>query len=156
MIVLSTALLKAIIDAAEAAYPHECCGLLVGREVAASTLFVTGVEPSPNVSGEGGHDRFEIDPGLRFTLMRRLAGGPNRLIGHYHSHPDHPAQPSVHDLDMAFEPDLVWLIISVIAGQAVHITAHVLDAEGRQFRAIELRTADWKPYGIRAQENPQG
>lgn len=146
MILIPAPLLKVVVDAAEAAYPGECCGLLVGRTDAAASVVVTRVEPSPNRSQGSGYDSFEVDPELRFRVMRDLEGTPHRIIGHYHSHPDHPAQPSRRDLESAWEPDLVWLITSVVAGQAVQTTAHAVDADGRQFREIGLRTTDWQLY----------
>lgn len=154
MILLSRADLKTIADAAEAAYPRECCGLLVGRREGADAVVVTRVCPSPNVTEEDARSSFEVSPQLRFDLMRELGEGPERVVGHYHSHPDHPAQPSVRDLERAWEPDLVWLITAVLGGQAIHTAAHVLDAEGRQFREVPLRTLDWQPYPSRPVPGP--
>jgi len=152
VIFVSRAHLKRIADAAEAAYPGECCGLLVGRQRANGDLEVTRLAPSPNLAAAaaGRRDRFEVDPALRLRLQRELEGGEERLIGLYHSHPDHSAQPSVHDLESVWEPEFVWLIAAVEEGQVVHITAHVLDPCGRQFRPIELRSTDWEPYPVRA------
>ena len=39
-----------------------------------------------------------------------------QLLGFYHSHPDHPAEPSQFDLDHAW-PNLSYLIVSVRQGQ---------------------------------------
>ena len=149
MIFLERSHLKAIADAAEAAYPKEACGLLVGRAEPAGDIVVTRVVASANVAEGGGHDRFEVDPRVRLEVMRGLEDQPGCLVGHYHSHPDHPAQPSPRDLDVAWEPELVWLITAVVDGQAIHTTAHVLDPEGRQFHEIGLRTVDWQPYPVR-------
>ena len=159
MIFVTRGQLKEIADAAEAAYPGECCGLLVGRDRGMGELEVTRVVPSPNLAGgqagEGGRrDRFEVDPEIRLRLQRDLEGGPERIIGLYHSHPDHSAQPSAHDLDSIWEPEFVWLITAVEGGQAVHTTAHVADPEGRQFRQIGLRTTDWEPYPVRRPAAP--
>lgn len=155
MILVPRPLLKTVVDAAEAAYPDECCGLLAGYVEAPDTVVVTRVEVSQNVSDEDTTERFLVDPQLQFDLMRALEGGPERIVGHFHSHPDQAAQPSVRDLERAWEPDLVWLIVAVLDGQAIHTTAHVLDAEGRQFREILLRTPDWLPYAVRADEDRQ-
>ena len=149
MIFLPRVLLKQIVDAAEAAHPRECCGLLVGHTRPPADLEVMRVVPSPNVVEVDAHKRFEVSPQLRFELMRELADGPERLIGLYHSHPGEPAQPSEHDLAVAWEPDLVWLITAVMDGQAIHTTAHALDPEGRQFHPLGLRTTDWAPYPSR-------
>lgn len=140
MISLSLALLHQIEAAAEAAYPAECCGLLVGRGEARGDLTVTAVEPSPNMTGENAARRFEVSPQVRFDVMRALEGGPERIIGHYHSHPDHAAEPSAHDLELAWEPDLVWLITSVMDGRAAKTTAHQPNAEATRFEKLILRT----------------
>lgn len=135
MLHLPAALLKRIVDAAEAAYPGECCGLLAGTGT--RTITVTRVVPSANLAQ--GNDRFEVDPVVRLRLMRELGDGPERLVGHYHSHPDHPAEPSATDLAMAFEPDLVWLITAVAQGQALHTAAHRLAPAGGRFRPVPLK-----------------
>ena len=70
--------------------------------------------------------------------MRDLEGTPERMVGHYHSHPDHPAKPSDTDIGMAFEPELVWLITAVINGTAGRTRAWRLDRETRATRPIEL------------------
>ena len=139
MIILAAADLDAIAAAAEAAYPHECCGLLAGRTAAPDALRVTRVVPSRNVAEQRRHDRFEVDPQVRFDLMRALAGSDERLIGHYHSHPDHPAVPSATDRAMAHEPDLIWLITAVAAGRATATRAWRPVCEDCGFREIPIR-----------------
>ena len=143
-VVIAPADLRAIVDAAEAAYPDECCGLLVGRDDDAGEIVVTVVEPSVNLAAGDHADSFEVDPQLRFDVMRRLseknAKGhrAERIVGHYHSHPDHPAEPSARDLEMAYEPDLVWVIVAVNEGHATEMRAHRLDEAAVRFREIEL------------------
>ena len=144
MIGLPRPLLRRIRAAAEEAYPAECCGLLIGRRDAGGSVDVTAIEPSPNVAAHG-HDRFEVDPRVRLDVMRALEGGPEAIIGHYHSHPDHPAEPSARDLEMAFEPDLVWVIAAVEGGRATEVRAHVLDASGNRFRELEVRAQERRP-----------
>jgi proteasome lid subunit RPN8/RPN11 len=166
MIIVGRDHLRQIADAAEAAYPRECCGLLSGRSRANGDIEVVRVHPSANLGKSP--ERFEIDPRLWVDLSRALGKGPTRVVGLYHSHPDHPAQPSAIDLEAAWGEDLVWVIVSVTGaaadaaqpaprGQAVHVTAHILDHGGRQFRPVELRTDDWHPYPARdLPEPPRG
>ena len=116
-------------SAAEAAYPGECCGILVGRS-GGGDFTVTGVEPSANVAPTGAPDRFEVDPTLHFRLLRGLRGGADAIIGHYHSHPDHEAEPSAADRARAYEPEMVWLITAVAAGKAGASRAFVIGAHG--------------------------
>ncbi len=134
---LSTAHRTALRDHALAAYPKECCGLLIGRdgegEGAATTtgaLLVTKVLPSVNQDPAGGARAFEVDPELILTWHKRLRGTPERIVGHYHSHPDEPARPSATDLERAWEPGMIWLIVGVGRGLA-EIAAFQYQEEGR-------------------------
>jgi proteasome lid subunit RPN8/RPN11 len=144
--------LKQVVDAAEGAYPRECCGLLAGRARADNDLEVRAVHPSANLDSSGRADRFEVDSELFIDLNRDLRGTNDRVIGVYHSHCDHRAQPSQTDLELAWEPDLIWLIVAVEDGQAVHSTAHAIDPDGRRFHDFGLRTDDWTAYPVRADE----
>ncbi len=139
--------LRELVAAAEAAYPEEACGLLVGVAEASRQWRVARVAPSPNLAADQ-HHRFEIDPKLRLDLHRTLRGGPHRVIGLYHSHPDESARPSAADLEQAWEPELVWVITSVLDCEAVLTTGHVLvhDGETTRFEEISVRTTDWGPY----------
>ncbi|MFC1673659.1 Mov34/MPN/PAD-1 family protein [Pseudomonadota bacterium] len=138
MILLPSHLLDDINAQAVRSYPRESCGLLVGREDSAGTVSVSRIVPSENMVIGDGHDRFEIDPKVRFDLMRELDGGTETIIGHYHSHPDHPPQPSPTDIDMAFEPEFVWLITQVSATHAGNTRAWRLNRDERSSQEIEL------------------
>ncbi len=146
MINVSARLMDQIIQAAEDAYPNECCGLLAGHGDLDGKVTITRVQLSKNVVEERKTDRFEVDPKVRFTLMRELEGGHERIVGHYHSHPDNLAQPSEHDLKMAFEPDLLWLIVGLADGVATETKAHRVDADASAFHEISISiTKDEEP-----------
>ena len=140
--------LARIVAAGEAAYPLESCGLLVGHGEKDGVWRVPEVHDSPNLAADARH-AFEVDPALRFALLHRLRDGPEAVIGLFHSHPDLRAQPSKTDLDKVIEPDLIWLITSVLDGQAVLTTAHRLVEDGSEFQQIALRTDDWTAYPSR-------
>ena len=138
-LIIATRLIDQINQAAESAYPNECCGLLAGTGDVGRDIIVTRIAESENVSNQGLRDRFEVDPKVRFDLMRELEDGPERIVGHYHSHPDHPANPSEYDLTMAFEPDLVWLIVGVDSGSVSDHKAHRIDEQSAAFIEIPLK-----------------
>jgi proteasome lid subunit RPN8/RPN11 len=137
MIVVEPTHLKAIADAAEAAYPNECCGLLVGT--GRRPVRVTRLLPAANLAGSSGN-RFELDPRVRLDAERSLRGTAERVIGHYHSHPDGSALPSPTDLAEAWEPELIWLIVGVVDGQAIQTQAHRLDRALGRSRPVALAT----------------
>ena len=148
MIVVPEAGLARIAAAAEAAYPRECCGLLAGRMTPGGIL-VTRVVASRNTADGDQRDRFEVDPQVRFDLMRALEGSDERLVGHYHSHPDHPAVPSATDRRMAHEPDLVWLITAVAAGRATATRAWRPVAGTLGFRDSGFRDPEFEEIALR-------
>lgn len=128
-----------LLDHARRDYPKECCGLIVGK-VANETIDVTEIYPSPNLTSRDPEKSFEVDPKLRFDLMRaaQTRDDGTDIIGHYHSHPDGPAEPSATDLSMAYEPRMIWLICGVDDERAVSIEAFrpLKDLSG--FETLEL------------------
>jgi proteasome lid subunit RPN8/RPN11 len=93
-------------------YPHECCGALVGRDGA-----VTAIVALPNTTEEGPRRRFMVRPSDYQLAERRATALGGELLGFYHSHPDHPAQPSQYDLDHAW-PTFAYIIVAVQGGGA--------------------------------------
>lgn len=86
--------------------PDECCGLLVARdETIVRSVRVRNLERSPA--------RYRVDPAGHFALIRALRNGPERIAGAYHSHPRGPATPSASDLAEAYDPDLLYVIVSL-------------------------------------------
>ena len=140
MIRISPRFFRQITQAAEAAYPDECCGLLAGRN-RGGAIIITRAVPSDNVATRPS-ERFEVDPKVRFDLMREIDGGPEKIVGHYHSHPNRPASPSERDLDTAFEPELIWLIVAVKNGAATGVQAWRLDGKTKTAHEIEIDTGE--------------
>lgn len=139
MIALPGRCAEAIARSAEASYPEECCGLLIGTRGDGGAVSVTEAIASRNVAPPPRRDRFEVDPALRLSLMRRLRGTSEDIVGHFHSHPDAPAWPSARDAEMAFEPELLWLLVPVAAGRAGAIRAFRWAPEAGRFVAEPLR-----------------
>ena len=143
MLTIPQNLLDQITAAAEAAFPHECCGLIAGRSGSRSgEVLVSRVVASENVTVRKREDSFEIDPQVRFDLMRALDGTDERIVGHYHSHPGAAANPSATDLSMAYETDLIWVIVSVMDGRAVDTRAHGVDEDRAAFHPMPLNPTD--------------
>ena len=117
-LIISTALLEDIRSYARISAPNECCGLLLGDfEPMSNHARVTQLRPATNIAAQPLH-RFEIDPGVLIAAHREARNGGPAIIGHYHSHPSGPAQPSTVDAAMAQRNGEVWLIVgdSAITG----------------------------------------
>jgi proteasome lid subunit RPN8/RPN11 len=145
MLVLSAQQMAAIASAAEAAWPAEGCGLLIGK--GRRRVVVTQVMAADNLLKSEGNDRFELDPAARFAAERAVRGTDQRVIGHWHSHPDGSARPSATDMARAWEPDLIWLIVGTAADgegrpQAVQMLAHRLDRDTGRIFPVGIEMAE--------------
>lgn len=90
------------------AFPDECCGVLVGPHAGR----VTDAWPFVNTTSLDRQRRFLIGPDDYRLAEARSAQAGVQIIGFYHSHPNHAAEPSAFDLDHAW-PNLSYLIVSV-------------------------------------------
>jgi proteasome lid subunit RPN8/RPN11 len=101
---------------AASAYPYECCGALIGTRIG-QVSDVVDVRQLVNVTSEGPRRRFLVSAEDYRACETYAARVGAELLGFYHSHPDHPAEPSQYDLDHAW-PNFSYVIISVRAGAA--------------------------------------
>jgi len=94
----------AILAHAENCAPNECCGLVavddLGRLRFAYPL--SNADPSP-IS-------YTIDPDEHFRAMRHAESMGWEIGGVFHSHPGGTAMPSMIDVQMALEPDWLYLV----------------------------------------------
>ena len=131
-LVLDAGIAQAIRRHGEEAYPHECCGALVGRNDSAAAVVAL-----PNTTEEGPRRRFLVRPS-DYRLAEQRAGELGaELLGFYHSHPDHPARPSQYDLDHAW-PNFAYVIVSVAAGAAADMTVWWLKDDRTTFEKGDL------------------
>ena len=103
------ALLAEIIAHAKAAFPEECCGLLIGRR---APLVVTRIHRATNLNRERAADRYEIDPREFHRADKTTWNTEEEIVGFYHSHPNHPPRPSAFDSARAW-PAYCYLIVAV-------------------------------------------
>ena len=83
-------------------YPEETCGLLIGRTHLGRTEASRATQ-ARNLNRERARDRYDLDPDdfLAADVAAREAG--LEIVGVWHSHPDHPAEPSETDRKAAWE-----------------------------------------------------
>ena len=130
MLEIAQELLEKINTNGEKAYPEEGAGFLIG--VDGKLRRVLSLLPLPNARESAArHNRYILTP------QDYLAGEEEAdrlkliLLGVFHSHPDHPNQPSEYDRDWA-QPFFSYFITSVEAGRA---------AASRSWRLLEDRSA---------------
>jgi proteasome lid subunit RPN8/RPN11 len=130
---LSSAVIDAIRGHGRETYPNECCGALIGRDgVVSETL------PLPNTTEEGPRRRFLVRPVDYRAAEARASERKSELLGFYHSHPDHPAQPSQYDLDHAW-PSFSYVIVSVRGGEPGELRSWRLREDRSAFDEEDIR-----------------
>ena len=100
-----------IYEHAREAYPEECAGALVGMDVEEMKI-VVDVWRAENTHREERSRRFLIEPLQIKEFEERAAERDMDVLGFYHSHPDHPAEPSEYDREHAW-PYYSYVIASV-------------------------------------------
>ena len=96
------------------AYPEEGCGVMIGFD-RNGTHEVVRVEPFANQSTETRARRYLISPEQFLAADRAARAEGLDVLGFFHSHPDHPAEPSAFDREHAW-PWYSYLIVSVERG----------------------------------------
>jgi proteasome lid subunit RPN8/RPN11 len=109
--------------------PNECCGVLLGKEVTASQVVpMRSAPPAP--------DAYFMDPLQQVEVFTAMEERGESLLGIYHSHPGGPAEPSGADRQLAFHPEVVYIIISLADQQRPELKAFVL--HNRCFEEISI------------------
>ncbi len=111
---LSDLAVEAANESAVKAYPEESCGFLYGSDTG-PTVKVVLARPVENRRQEGRTRHYFITPEQYLEGEDYAERSGYKLVGIYHSHPDHPAIPSQHDLDGAL-PGFVYQILSIRQG----------------------------------------
>jgi proteasome lid subunit RPN8/RPN11 len=118
-------------------YPHECCGALLGREIADDLREIVGLFPLVNRRDDSPRNRFSItSDDVRDAEKSAREQGVD-LLGWYHSHPDHPAKPSQYDQDHAW-PWYSYVIVSVANGEPQNMTSWRLADDRSRFTPEDL------------------
>ncbi len=133
---MSSGLLEKIREHGRSAYPHECCGLLLGRSDR-STKSVVGLRPAVNNREDSPGNRYLISALDMLQAERETQANGLEIVGIYHSHPDHPSRPSEYDREHAL-PGYSYVIVSIASGDAVDLKSWHLRDDRSEFEAEEL------------------
>jgi len=133
MLLLSSEPERNIRTDGEAAYPNECCGVLIGEidNAGVKTVKRTLTIDNAREDGEQYH-RFLITPEDMMRAEQSARAAKLEVIGFYHSHPDHPSAPSGYDKDHAL-PFYSYVIVSVDKGKAQILTSWELSGDRTDF-----------------------
>lgn len=96
----------ALVAHAQEVFPHECCGLLAGRQGLVKRVFRgTNVDKSPYT--------YLMDPKEQLAAFKEMEAAGLDLLAIYHSHTHTAAYPSKTDVAKAYYPDAIYVIVSL-------------------------------------------
>jgi|SRR6185312_4241713 len=133
--------MAAIREHGERDYPLECCGLLLGRRGEEDGVRrVEAVRAMRNAHPDSPQNRYELDPAEHVRAQREARERGWEIVGYYHTHPDHPAQPSRTDLELASWPGYSYMIVSVRQGKSAEANSFELAEDRSRFvpEAVEV------------------
>lgn len=87
--------------------PDEACGYLAGKDGIITEVYeMTNIDHSP--------EHFSFDPKEQFETLKNARSKGLQILANYHSHPQTPARPSTEDIRLAYDPDIYYMIISLV------------------------------------------
>jgi proteasome lid subunit RPN8/RPN11 len=138
-LILSTALYNDLRAHGEATYPHECCGILLGKATP-EAIAVHQLLRAGNTRTDSAHNRYHIAPQELIAAQREGRKQGLDIVGFYHSHPDHPAQWSITDFNEAHWFGCAYVITSVdgdkTTGTAQITNSFLLTGTGEEDKAF--------------------
>ena len=112
--------------------PNECCGIVASSDGAAVKVFrATNAEASPV--------RYSLDPREQYEITKEIETRGWELGAIYHSHTRSPAYPSQTDVNLAFYPDALYVIVSLAGENAPDLRAFKI--AGEQIEEVTLEPA---------------
>jgi proteasome lid subunit RPN8/RPN11 len=121
----------------EETYPHECCGVLLGKNEPGAGNCVREIVRAGNTRTDSAHNRYNIAPQELIRIQRQARGLGLDIVGFYHSHPDHPAQWSPTDFAEAHWLGCSYIITGVEKGKAKVTNSFLLTGTGEDDKKFE-------------------
>jgi proteasome lid subunit RPN8/RPN11 len=96
---------------AQADAPNECCGMIASRDGLAVKVYrAENAAASPL--------RYEIDGAEQYRIQMEIDEAELDLGAIYHSHTRSEPYPSQTDINLAFYPDALYIIVGLASGAA--------------------------------------
>ena len=114
---IAAALAQDLVAHAIADLPNECCGMVAGVGGQATRVLRAG-------NTEGSPFMYVMDPREQLRIMDDIDTSGEDLLAIYHSHTRSAAYPSRTDVELAFFPDTLYLIVSIADRDAPELRAY--------------------------------
>jgi len=92
--------------------PLEACGYLAEQDSVVKKHY-------PLTNADASAEHYSLRPEEQFAAIRQMRAAGLKLRAVYHSHPASPARPSEEDIKLAYDPEISYVIVSLLDGQDV-------------------------------------
>ena len=130
MITITPEAYNSVLAQAQGDVPNESCVYLLGtdKETVTENYPMTNIDHSP--------EHFSFDPKEQFAAIKYARSKGLVVVGNWHSHPATPSRPSEEDIRLAFDPNILYFILS-LAGEKPVFNAFKI-ADGKVIEKTEL------------------
>lgn len=112
MIKIPKDIIDAMIKQAYDELPDETCGLLTGIDgIVYKRYALTNIDHSP--------EHFSFDPQEQFNVLKEARANGLKIVANFHSHPSSPPRPSEEDIRLAYDINIIYIIISLASKEPV-------------------------------------
>jgi proteasome lid subunit RPN8/RPN11 len=105
-----------MVEHAQADAPNECCGMVASRDGEAVKIY-------PAANAAASPLRYEIDGPEQYRIQMAIDDDDLELGAIYHSHTRSEPVPSQTDINLAFYPDTLYVIVG-LAGEQPDVRAY--------------------------------
>lgn len=116
---IKQALYDQMVAHAQAEAPNECCGMIATRDGAA-------VDVHEAVNAAASPLRYEIDGAEQYRIQMAIDDADLDLGAIYHSHTRSAPYPSQTDINLAFYPDALYIIVGLSADAPPLVKAYTI------------------------------
>ena len=121
---------QSILAQAQKDAPVESCGYLLGTDKETAT------ENYPMTNIDHAEEHFSFDPKEQFAAIKYARKHGLAIVGNWHSHPASPSRPSEEDKRLAYDPNILYFILSLAEAEPVLNAFRIVDGEVTEKTAL--------------------
>ena len=114
---------QSILAQAQKDAPIESCGYLLGTDKETAT------ENYPMTNIDHSEEHFCFDPKEQFSAIKYARQKGLKIVGNWHSHPASPSRPSEEDKHLAYDPNILYFILSLAEEKPVLNAFRIVEGE---------------------------